>query len=201
MPDIFDGLYVLSFDGTLPVELSSFTLSASEGAVALNWTTATETNNFGFEIQRKSEGDFSTIGFVEGHGNSNSKKIYSFIDSELNLAGNYYYRLKQIDNDGTFQYSDVLEIEVVLTEFKLKQNYPNPFNPVTTIEYHLPVDSKITLKIYDVLGHEIVILLDEEKKAGSYKVVFDSKDISSGTYFYKLQADKYIDVKKMIVIK
>ena len=199
--DIFFGLYVFSFDGNLPVELSSFVANNFGDAVALYWTTETETNNFGFEIQRKSEGDFVAIGFVEGHGNSNSPKKYKYIDDELNFVGNYYYRLKQIDNDGTFKYSDVLEIEVVLTEFELKQNYPNPFNPETRIDYTLPEKQLVSLRIYNSLGESVRELVNEVKEAGSYSVTFNASKLSSGIYIYRIQTENFTVNKKMTFLK
>jgi len=189
-------------DNALPVELSSFTVKASEGTITLEWTTATETNNFSFEIQRKSKGDFTTIGFVEGHGNSNSPKQYTFIDSDIYESANYYYRLKQIDNDGTFEYSDVVTVTLdIPVLFALSQNYPNPFNPRTTIYYSVPVKVFVKINIYDVLGRKVAPLINEEKQEGRYEVTFSAANLPSGIYFYRMQAENYVDIKKMIILK
>ncbi len=221
---INDGYPYLDWQNTggtpLPVELTSFTAatsSASTGsatAVVLNWTTATEVNNYGFEIQRSVVSDqrseWETIGFVEGNGNSNSPKEYSYIDENI-AAGNYLYRLKQIDNNGGFSYGSEVEvnIETIPIEFALHQNYPNPFNPSTTIKYSIPsVEThsgasvqNILLKVYDILGNEFATLVNENKSAGNYEVKFDASNLSSGVYFYQLNADSFTATKKLILLK
>jgi hypothetical protein len=113
----------------------------------------------------------------------------------------FFYRLKQIDNDGKFAYSDEVEVMIIPTIFELAQNYPNPFNPSTTIKYQLPISSKVTLKMYDVLGNEVITLLNEEKEAGAYEVIFNASNYSSGIYFYRLQAGSFVETKKMILLK
>jgi hypothetical protein len=207
----------MEYDNIVPVELTSFTASIlqNEKAIQLNWTTATETNNSGFEIQKTSpfpspyqgEGGeagrgWEIIGFVPGFGTTTEPKAYSFIDDNVR-TGTCKYRLKQINFDGTFEYSNEIEVEVDFTpkEFVLYQNYPNPFNPNTLISYQLPVTSDVTLKVYDVLGNEIATLVNEEKPAGEYEVEFNASSLSSGMYLYKLQAGTFVQTKKMILTK
>jgi Zn-dependent metalloprotease len=189
------------FDITVPVELTSFTGSSASGNVTLNWSTATETNNMIFEIERRKENsDFVLIGFVEGRGTTIEQQEYSYIDRDI-TTGKYFYRLKQIDFDGTFEYSNEVEIEAAPSSFSLEQNYPNPFNPATTIKFNLPAKEFVTLKIYDLLGDEVAELLNEEKPAGSHSIEFDASGMASGTYFYKLQAGSNITTRKMILLK
>jgi pimeloyl-ACP methyl ester carboxylesterase len=186
----------------LPIELVSFIALTSNNGVVLNWQTATEVNNYGFEIERKAEKEtWLTIGFVEGNGNSNSKKEYSFKDDNLPF-GNIVYRLKQIDTDGKFEYSHEIKINIdIPTKFALIQNYPNPFNPSTKIKYSIPKSDIVHIKVYDILGKEIQTLLNEYKQAGTYEVKFDASDLTSGVYFYKIICGSYIETKKMIVLR
>jgi len=194
----------------LPVELVSFSAVVKGNEVILEWSTATEVDNYGFEVERKaplnlSEGETSgkweKIGFVEGHGNSNSPKQYSFTDEKI-TAGTYKYRLKQIDNDGKYEYSSVVSIDLnAPNQYALNQNYPNPFNPSTIISYTIPINGFVTLKVFDVLGQEIITLLNEEKPVGSYEVEFNTKGLPSGIYFYRLQAGNFIQTKKMVLMK
>mgnify|MGYP001259493346 CR=1 FL=1 len=190
----------------IPVELTSFTASASVSSVTLKWSTATETNNHGFEVQRSSGEEFHTITFVQGQGTATEIRNYSYIDKDLK-AGHYSYRLKQVDYNGNFEYSNVVEAEVIAPSvFALEQNYPNPFNPSTTINFSLAVDSKISLKIFNVLGQEVASLLNGQMSAGSQKVSFDASSLNSGVYFYRLEADgidgqKFSSTKKMILTK
>lgn len=188
----------------LPVELTSFTASTNNLSVELQWQTETEVNNYGFEIERslKVEDEvWEKRGFVEGHGNSNSPKQYSFTDKNLIGGSRFSYRLKQIDNDGKFEYSDEIEVVLIPTIFELAQNYPNPFNPVTIIRYQLPTSSKVTLKIYDVLGNKVITMLNEEKEAGTYEFIFDASNYSSGVYFYRIQAGSFATTKKMVLLR
>jgi subtilisin family serine protease len=187
----------------LPVELTSFSAIIKDKSVTLNWRTETEVNNYGFEIQRSVQTDeWEVLGFVEGHGNSNSPKEYNFSDSEVNSSGTVSYRLKQIDNDGTYEFSMALEVNIgSLMNFELNQNYPNPFNPSTTINYQVPKMSFIKLKVYDVLGNEILTLINEEKSVGSFEVDFNAINLPSGVYFYKLQAGSFVETKKMVLMK
>ena len=191
-------------DGALPVELVSFTASVINGnQILLNWKTATETNNYGFEIMRSSDfsEDWKCIGFVEGNGNSNSPKYYTFIDKNLKDGSKFNYRLKQIDLDGKYEYSKILEINLIPAKFSLTQNYPNPFNPSTSILFTVPEKNLVTLIVYDLLGNLVQELLNETKDPGVYEIKFDGSNLSNGVYFYKLQTNNFVDVKKMILLK
>ena len=145
--------------------------------------------------------EWNNIGFVEGHGKSISPKSYSFIDKSPVDGSKFKYRLKQIDNNGTYEYSKEIEVEIVPTKFALYQNYPNPFNPTTKIRYQLPKESKVIIKIYDIRGAEVITLLNEEKEAGIYEVIFNARNYSSGVYFYRLQAGNFVETKKMVLMK
>jgi hypothetical protein len=186
----------------VPVELTSFTASDNNNVVVLNWITATETNNQGFEVQRKvKDSEFEKIGYIPGFGTTTETKSYSFTDSKIS-AGIYAYRLKQIDFDGSFEYSNEVEIEVSTPlVFSLEQNYPNPFNPSTTIEFTLPQKEFVSLIIYDVLGNEVATLVNEEKASGSYEVSFNASELVSGIYIYSLRAGNFTQTKKMILLK
>jgi hypothetical protein len=189
-------------ENPLPVELTSFSATTIGSNVKLIWKTETEVNNFGFDIERSVIKDnWSKIGFVKGNGNSNSPKEYSFNDNKLIGGSKFIYRLKQIDNDGQFEYSNVVEVKLVPTEYALYQNYPNPFNPTTKIRYQLPQESKVVIKIYNVLGSEVMELLNEQKEAGIYEAEFNSDNLSSGTYIYRIIADNFVQTKKMILLK
>ncbi|MBX7045998.1 MAG: T9SS type A sorting domain-containing protein [Ignavibacteria bacterium] len=187
----------------LPVELSTFTSNVKENDVILNWSTVQELNNKGFEIERNSSGTgWKKIGFVNGNGTTNNPQSYSFIDNEL-ASGSYLYRIKQIDYNGNYKYYD-LRNEIMIgvpNKFVLEQNYPNPFNPNTVISYQLSVAGFVSLKVYDISGREVSSLVNDVKEAGYYSVQFDAKNLSSGTYFYKLSTDKFVEVKKMVVVK
>jgi hypothetical protein len=186
---------------TVPAELTSFSATVNDDNVELNWITSTETNNQGFEVQRTRDGEFETIGFVEGHGTTTESQAYSFQDKNV-VAGKYNYRLKQIDFDGTFEYSNVVEVEITSpSTFSLEQNYPNPFNPSTVISYQLPVSGDVILKVYDVLGNEAATLVNEEKPAGSYSVQFNATNLAGGVYFYQLKAGSFVETKKMLMLK
>lgn len=202
------GIYIYT-DLSIPVELISFTAEIVNNNVNLKWITATETNNKGFEIQRKSINDSSNwqvIGFVNGSGTTTERKNYLFVDDNITI-GNYLYRLKQIDFDGSFSYSKEIEVDVEFTTFdyQLYQNYPNPFNPNTKISFviNTPVGMMnfVTLKVYDLLGNELATLVNEEKPAGKYEVEFIASGLPSGVYYYKITSDNFSDVRKMILIK
>ena len=202
MPDI--GAYENELPVPVPVELTSFTTSTNGKEVILNWSTATETNNSGFEVERKQNNSgWARIGFVEGHGTTTEPKNYSYIDDidgiNVNLLA---YRLKQIDYDGSFEYSDVVYIDNLSpTDFVLHQNFPNPFNPSTKIKFSVRELSFITIKIYDVLGSEVATLVNEEKPVGTYELSWSAANLPSGVYLYRLQAGDLIQTKKMILLK
>ncbi|MCF6271051.1 MAG: T9SS type A sorting domain-containing protein [Melioribacteraceae bacterium] len=223
----------------LPVELTSFTAHFDKQKVTLNWETATEVNNYGFEIQRASSREdgttpvrtgsddgatpdrtnteaernlqmdaygrsWETISFVEGHGNSNSPKSYLFVDSDILAAStSLSYRLKQIDTDGAFEYSEVIEVEVKIipTEYKLTPNYPNPFNPSTKINFSLPESGEVKLIIYDILGKQVAELVNKKMEAGVYEQTFDASQYSSGVYIYMLSVNGNRFVKKMTLLR
>jgi len=204
-----DGIRVATTwsEAPLPVELTSFTASISTNSVNLKWNTATEVNNYGFEIQRsavsskQSAENWDKIGFVKGNGNSNSPKNYYFVDENVN-SGKYYYRLKQTDIDGKFTFSKVVEADIASPDvYNLDQNYPNPFNPITTIKYEIPKAGKVKIVIFDMLGREVQTLVNGYKEAGRYNVQFDASKLASGTYLYKIQAGNFTEVKKMILLK
>jgi len=190
----------------IPVELTSFTASVNNNDVTLNWETASEINNSGFQVERKSNGEYKSIGFVPGFGTTTESKAYSFSDANLN-AGTYSYRLKQIDYDGTFEYSDPVEVDIIVPDvYSLHQNYPNPFNPSTKITFTLAANALVTLKVFDVLGQEVMTLINQDLTAGAHTYDFDAAGFNSGVYFYRIEANgndgtKFTNVKKMILIK
>ena len=217
-------MLIYFFIPPISVELVSLNATLSKNSVKLDWTTATETNNQGFEILRRTQNDneWEKIGFVPGFGTTTEPKSYSFTDPDIvGTTGNYKYRLKQIDFDGSFEYSNEIEVEVDFTpkEFVLYQNYPNPFNPTTKIKYSIPTPPSsspllkgrnevgfVSLKVYDVLGNEVATLVNEEKQPGVYEVEFDShsdegQNLSSGIYFYTLKAGNFISIKKMVLLR
>ena len=201
---------------TTPVELISFSAVVNKSDVELSWITATELNNSGFEVERKAplnpyKGEtfenWKSIGFVPGRGTTTESTAYSYTDKNLS-SGSYNYRLKQIDYDGLFKYYNLNETIKIINQFSfiLEQNYPNPFNPATTISYSIPEDGIVTLKVFDALGTELTTLVNEEKSAGEYVIKFDAREISSGTYFYKLNLKGvngkiFNSTMKMMIIK
>jgi hypothetical protein len=198
---ILDALLAVNFF-PLPVELISFKASAEINNVHLEWSTATETNNYGFEIERKTgTGNYFTVGFVNGKGSTTSPSEYFFTDIDLK-AGNYSYRLKQLDFDGNFEYSNEINISVLIpSDFVLYQNYPNPFNPVTTIKYSIPGISYITLNLYDAIGNKIKTLDEGLKTAGTHENELSANDISSGVYFVKLNTGSGSQTIKIVLAK
>ena len=195
--------YITDTSAITPVELQSFTASLAANVVTLDWSTATETNNKGFEIERSSDNsNWNAIAFVAGKGTIAEQQHYSYSD---NLSGiepsKLYYRLKQIDFDGSFKYSSIAAVAVTPLEFSLSQNYPNPFNPTTSISYQVPEKSFVTLKVYDLLGKEVAALVNEDKASGKYTVVFNASNLPSGIYIYKLTADNFTAVKKLMLLK
>ncbi|MBT8378319.1 MAG: T9SS type A sorting domain-containing protein [Ignavibacteria bacterium] len=198
VPEMFYG----TINITIPVEILSFSAKQNDNRVHLNWETATELNNLGFEIERRMDNsEWRIIGFKEGKGTTTDRQYYSFVDENIS-NGKYHYRLKQLDYDGTFEYSNTIELEILnINNFSLEQNYPNPFNPLTTIKYKIPENSFVTIKVYDVLGNEVTTLVNVEKSADSYEVEIDGTGFPSGIYFYKLQAGSFVETKKMVIIK
>jgi hypothetical protein len=207
-----DGWYVddivIYVYGIVPVELSSFTATAFNTEVVLNWSTSSELNNQGFEIQRKSlsnEFGWQIIGFVEGSGNSTTVKNYSFTDKNP-IRGTLLYRLKQIDFDGSFKFYVSEGVNFVgVYNYALEQNYPNPFNPSTIINYSIPDAGNVSLKIYNLLGSEVATLVDEYMEAGNYSVEFSTEDVKnslgSGVYIYTLKSGSFAQTRKMVVLK
>lgn len=186
----------------LPVEMISFTASYSNGKVQLNWITASEINNSGFDVERNNGNGFEKIGFVQGNGTTTERSNFSFVDENPGY-GKIQYRLKQIDFDGTFKYYGVVEVDAnIPTEFSLSQNYPNPFNPSTTIEYSIAKAGLVNLTIYNSLGEEVIKLVDNQfNEVGKYSVKFNATNLASGTYIYRLQAGDVVISKKMNLIK
>jgi hypothetical protein len=198
---------ILQIDHALPVELSSFAAKVLKGVgIQLNWRTETEVNNYGFEVQksedRSQETEWNDIAFVEGHGNSNSPKEYSFIDNVI--SGKYSYRLKQIDTDGSFEYSKIIEVDAgsIPGVLVLEQNYPNPFNPSTKIKFAIAETQKAELKVFDILGNEVAVLFNGIADGGKvYESEFNATSLSSGIYFYRLETDSRVENRKMLLVK
>lgn len=203
----------------LPVELVSFDAHLVNKTILLNWETATEINNFGFDVERKDGNsvEWLKIGFVEGYGTTNSPKTYSYLDTLLNQVDEVSYRLKQIDNDGTYAYSKIVTVDLSPITgiddeekpvvYSLSQNYPNPFNPTTTIKYGLPEDSKVRIGVFNILGEKVSQLIDSEVNAGFHQIKYDANNLSSGIYFLNMEASalnnnkEFRDVKKLILLK
>jgi len=194
-----DGDWVIGlwecFEGNVPVELTSFTASVSSGKVTLNWSTATELNNNGFEIIR----DDKSIGYVNGAGTITEPQFYTYTD--FPSSGSHIYRLKQIDYDGTFKLYDGIEVTTYVDKYTLYQNYPNPFNSTTNIVYELTHDATVNLTVYNTLGQEVAKLVNEFQEAGPHKVQFNMDDLNSGLYLYTLDVDGSKLTKKMTLLK
>jgi hypothetical protein len=190
--------------GIIPVELTSFTAIAKDDNVLLNWITSTETNNMGFDIERrstKSNSGWQKLGFINGKGTTTEKYNYSFVDKNP-AEGKSFYRLRQIDFDGTSKIYNSVEVDFeTVKEYSLSQNYPNPFNPSTEINYTLTKSGNVTLKVYNLLGSEIATLVNGFMEAGKHSVKFDANDITSGIYFYTIKADNFTSTRKMILMK
>jgi len=200
-------IHELTFDnsgsgGTLPIELINFTSQVYQGKVTLLWSTATEVDNFGFDIERyQSASGWNKIGFVKGSGNSNSYKFYSFTDQPYG-GTKYLYRLKQTDKNGKYSYSSVIEAVIgIPIMYELKQNFPNPFNPSSIITYSIPQDGLVSLIVYDITGKEVASLVNDYKKAGSYEVSFNGSRMASGVYFCKMTAKNFGSSIKMLLLK
>ena len=191
----------------LPVELLSCSSSVNDNDVILNWTTATETNNSGFQIERREmknerSEEWKTITFVNGNGTTTEPQTYFYKDVNLSV-GKYQYRLKQIDFDGTFEYSNIVEAVILPpARFSLEQNYPNPFNPSTKIEYAIASSQFVSLKVFNALGQEVETLVNEYQEAGAHsKVYVVNSTLPSGVYYYQLKAGEFIQTRKMILLK
>jgi len=208
--DIFDVIasFINNNGGLVPVELASFTANTTRNEVTLNWRTVSELNNSGFEIERQINGtsNWSKVGFVNGNGTTNNEKNYSFKDAGL-AKGSYAYRLKQIDFNGNYKYYNLTGLVSVgvPNKFEISQNYPNPFNPSTKINYDIPFDSKVSIKLFDVTGREVASLVNNVQLAGYYTVDFNASALSSGVYFYQINADggnqNFAKTLKMMLIK
>ena len=190
----------------LPVELSSFSGSVIGSSVKLSWRTETEVSNYGFEVERSVNiDDWRKIGFVEGHGNTNSPKNYIFVDKNPVGGSRFHYRLKQVDTDGKHEYSNLIEVSIIPNEYSLYQNYPNPFNPSTTIRFSIKEDNWVNISLYSILGEKVATMIDKQLEMGVHEVELNALNLVSGVYFYKLSAGKnggdYIDLKKMMIIK
>ncbi len=204
-------VWLIKLASIIPVELVSFSAEVIGNNVELKWTTASETNNSGFELQKSQKSEvksqkWNSVAFIKGRGTSTEINSYEFVDHNLE-PGNYSYRLKQIDYDGNYTFSNIIDVEIFQpAEFRLEQNYPNPFNPSTKISWQLPIGSWQTLKLFDVLGREVATLVDEYRDAGKYEIEFNAAQVSgiesaSGVYFYRLQAGNFSAIKKMILIR
>lgn len=213
------GMWALGYDGTrselwdlidvkfnpvVPVELVSFSAVMENSSVKLSWRTATELNNSGFDIERKSYGEqeFVKIGFVAAEGTGSQPQSYQYRDNLLNVAsGVIEYRLKQIDSNGSYKYSEVTAVEMTPGFYELSQNFPNPFNPVTVIKYSIPEESLVKIQVFDILGNEAAALVNEHRLPGSYTVEFSAGNLAGGVYFYTITAGKFTSTKKMLLLK
>ncbi len=202
----FDNVKLYGSDFPTHVELTSLTAYAVNKHIVLNWKTAAETDNYGFDIERALFStspiqDWKKIGFVNGSGNSNSPKDYIFIDKTAN-AGKYTYRLKQINVNGSFEFSKQVEVDLgIPMTFSLGQNYPNPFNPATMINYQVPVQATVKIDVFNVVGEMVTTLVNEVKEPGYYEVTWNAASITSGVYFFRINAGGFSSVKKMMLMK
>jgi hypothetical protein len=214
--DYFDGFGSINIEKaievSLPVELTLFSAAIQKNSVNLIWRTETEISNLGFEIERKVlssssqngiDSDWVKIGFVPGYGTTADPQDYFYLDDiSMISSSTLAYRLKQIDFSGEYEYSDEVLVEnIAPVDFELKQNYPNPFNPSTNIQYTVASEQFVVLKVYDILGEEIVTLVNEEKSSGTYEIMFDAQLLTTGVYFYTLEAGSFIETKKMNLIR
>ncbi len=194
---------IASIDFALvPVELTSFNAVSANDEVELNWSTATETNNQGFQIERKSgNSEFEEVGYVAGFGTTTEAKSYSFVDAGVTV-GTYTYRLKQIDFSGKFEYTHEVNVDVTSPiEYALEQNHPNPFNPSTMIKYSIAEDGFVKLAVYNLTGEEVALLVNSQQKAGRYEIDFNASNIASGVYIYRMESSNFITSKKLMLMK
>jgi V8-like Glu-specific endopeptidase len=189
--------------GIIPVELTSFSVTAYDDYAEISWITATETNNAGFAIERTSglETVWNEIAFVNGSGTTTETQAYSYVDRQLNV-GTYNYRIKQIDYDGSYSYSNEVEVIILSPDnFTLFQNYPNPFNPSTTIKFTIPVDAQVQLNVYSTLGEKVAEIFNGNLTGGYHEMSFDAASLTSGIYFYRLESNEFVDSKKMMLLR
>ncbi|MBA3707069.1 MAG: T9SS type A sorting domain-containing protein, partial [Bacteroidetes bacterium] len=209
---VIDGIYFRNSwdDQVLPVEIISFNANVYKRDVILNWATSSESNNSGFEIEKRVAGNLENVwmrsGFVKGNGTTALPQYYSITDKGLN-TGRYQYRLKQIDYNGNFEYYNLEnEVEIgIPDEYYISQNYPNPFNPSTKIDFDLPEEGFVNIKIYDINGREIKTILNEFKAGGYHTIEFNLGEVTSGIYFYEmivsLNNETFVEKRKMILLK
>ncbi|GJQ62011.1 MAG: hypothetical protein SCALA702_10640 [Melioribacteraceae bacterium] len=196
----------VDYNAPIPVELSSFAANVVGETIRLVWETATETNNKGFVVERSEDNaKFTKVGYIDGNGTTSEKQSYTFTDHHA-VSGTYYYRLRQVDFDGTSSYSDAVEVDFVPTEYSLGQNYPNPFNPSTRIKFAVPVDSKVTVTLYNMLGQKVQEIVSQNYSVGLHEVDFNASELSSGMYIYSITAlgvdgSNFVDTKKMMLMK
>ncbi len=202
-----NGLYKLDSPWFIPVELTSFTVKSVNGKAVLNWRTATETNNQGFDVEMSSDNNsFKKIGFVPGFGTSSESHSYTYT-ADIQNSAKTYYRLKQVDFDGASEYSNVVEVSSPLpASYSISQNYPNPFNPTTKINFNVPADARVKITVYNALGQKISDLTNRQYSAGRYDVNFAAGNLSSGLYFYVIEAkgndgSSFVSTKKMMLMK
>jgi len=197
-----NGIGAYTTSNPLPVELTALSYKLQNGFIDLSWTTATEVNSYKFEVEKSADKSaWAKIGEVSASGNSNSNKEYSFTDNQP-ASGKYFYRLKIVDNDGSFAYSKEIEVEIEIPKtFALMQNYPNPFNPTTTISYQIPAESNVKLLLFSVTGEQVRELVNSNQSAGRYNVTLDASGLASGTYIYRLVAGDFVSTKKLVVLK
>ena len=189
---------------TVPVELVSFNATVSDNVVKLNWITSSETNNMGFNVQSKKDVDWETIAFIEGNGTTTQSSSYNYSDEiHSDFSGTLSYRLKQIDFNGTYSYSEIVNVEILYIPevFSVSQNYPNPFNPSTKISYSLPEQSHTTIKIYNSLGSEVKTLVNETQNKGKHEISFNAENLAGGIYYYQVKTDNFVETRKMVLLK
>ena len=188
--------------GIIPVELTSFTAVGYDDYAEISWITATETNNAGFSLERNSSHNYwNEVVFISGSGTTTETKAYNYVDEKLTV-GKHSYRIKQIDYDGTFTYSKIVEVEISAPDnYALFQNYPNPFNPSTKIKFSIPSDAQVQLNVYNMLGEQVAEIFNGSLTGGYHEIVFDATALTSGIYFYRIESNEFVDSKKMMLIK
>ncbi|MDO8548615.1 MAG: T9SS type A sorting domain-containing protein, partial [Ignavibacteria bacterium] len=196
-------LHITTTEDILPVELTSFSYQIVDNGVNLNWITSSQLNNQGFEVQRNTEnGNWEALGFVEGQGTTTETSLYSFNDKDLTNNTTYSYRLKQIDFDGTFKYSNIIEVNFeTVTSYNLSQNFPNPFNPRTKIIFTIPEAGIVKLTIHNIIGEIVSTLVNKKMEEGNHSILFDASSLPSGTYIYQIEVNDFISTKKMMLVK